>query len=1234
MATFLYKTKDGGDPKGKPRVYFTCHPEDFTRYFEKICEDIFKTHDCAVYYTQDMTEAIEEENLAVDLGQMNLFVVPVTVTLLTQSSRAMDVDLAYAMQMHIPILPFLMDRGIDELYSRSEVFGQRQYLVPDSTDPTEIRYEDKLKKHLESVLISDEMAKRVRSAFDAYIFLSYRKKDRRYANELMKLIHKNPGCWDIAIWYDEFLTPGERFTDNIRNAMGKSKLFTLLVTPNLLEEPDGKPNFVMGVEYPEAKKAKKTVLPAEMEPTDHNALAEKYRDLPSCLDPRVEPAFFERLLQATQRIAVPEKDGKPEHNYLIGLAYLDGIDVEVDRLRGFELLSSAAQAGLPEAMKRLMEMYRHGEIVPKSVGKAIEWGEKLLACYTQLYGEDHPEAIQTLIALGDMEFSTTGYTPDKDKPVYGKVLGYYDKAWTLHTGKHGEVNEIASDILRKIGRVYGRLDKKRTVEVKEKIYKVEKALFGQQHTYTITALANWAIACMESKNYDQARELLHQALPMAQTQFGKNHALTLSVARCLAEAYMEVGHLQHALDILTREYKEEEYTEKGDPEAVTHILNTIAYIFKKAERHQEERIYREKAYWHQQRIPGGKKWDFLATDRLIRDFKEHGDHAGLLAFLQKVYEGQRQDLGEEHNDVLDTLEEIAGAYQKQGNYAKALETLRKLYSIQYRVFLKKPAKDMWTQLTLDGTLEEMCKNYALQGETAEAAFFKSKANINRYLDVLDSQPGRLIRFGEIGAVYDRCGDENLALQMAEKTYEEKVRVLGQAHRDTLMFLHSLAECFFRVQNHGKALEYLTTILTLQRHYLEADHPYLLGNLKVLVDLCEKMQLQDKAEEARKYICDHEAKEAADLPETAQELQDLLRTLGANSDERVLEIREKLYQLACRETGELSSAALERLDNLAYAYERCGNYGRAVELLEKLHKLATTIMGDSYLITMSCNANSVWESLSRCYLLSGDMPKAIEAAEARYQLNYDNNGPESRNTQAALRSMALTYQKAGQLDKAAQALEKAYAAKVAKDGDGFISTGPNGTRWADDVLLEDLVSVYTKLGGNARAVRLGEKLCEVRIEIYGREHSKTLTAMTWLGYLYSQVGQDQKALEIMQQIYDLRVKVSGEEAPATLTVLNNLAVLYGNVGEHRKALTLQQKVYESRRKAQGESHPQTLQALRNLVYAYAWVEAYKTALEYAEVSCVLHCQVYGPDDVNTLAARETLEDMNKKVHRGS
>ena len=146
MATIKCRTKGNASPKGKPRVYFTCHPEDFDRYFEKICEDIFKTHDCAVYYTEDMTAPIAEQDRETDLESNNLFIVPITFRLLSQPNRAMDVDIPTAMQAHIPVLPFMMEPGLDAVYALK--FGEIQYLNPHSSDLTEIPYEEKLRKYL------------------------------------------------------------------------------------------------------------------------------------------------------------------------------------------------------------------------------------------------------------------------------------------------------------------------------------------------------------------------------------------------------------------------------------------------------------------------------------------------------------------------------------------------------------------------------------------------------------------------------------------------------------------------------------------------------------------------------------------------------------------------------------------------------------------------------------------------------------------------------------------------------------------------------------------------------------------------------------------------------------------------------------------------------------------------------------------------------------------------------
>ena len=390
------KAKNNANLKDKPRVYFTCHPADMEKAFERICNDLFAAADCAVYYTEDMAAPIPEENRETDLGRMNLFVIPVTFRLLTQPSRAMDEDFTFAMEQHIPVLPIMLESGLESIYSRPDKFGTLQFLQPGVVDQTAISYEEKLKRYLDSVLIDDKTAERIRAAFDAYIFLSYRKKDRKYANELMRLIHANPVCRDIAIWYDEFLVPGESFSDSIEQAMEKSQLFALLVTPNLVNED----NYVRTTEYPMARAAGKDILPAEAVKTDRRVLERQYEGIPETVDVSDEAAFRQRLLAAVERIARQENDKDPAHNYLIGLAYLEGIDVEVDRQRGAELITSAAEAGLIEAMEKLVSMYRTAEAVERDWNTAISWQKKLFSVLSaQEKAQSSPELVEKIVYL-------------------------------------------------------------------------------------------------------------------------------------------------------------------------------------------------------------------------------------------------------------------------------------------------------------------------------------------------------------------------------------------------------------------------------------------------------------------------------------------------------------------------------------------------------------------------------------------------------------------------------------------------------------------------------------------------------------------------------------------------------------------------------------------------------------------------------------------------------------------
>ena len=399
MAGLKYKTRGNSSPQGKPRVYFCCLPEEFNKYFESISDEILVKQNCAIWYNDETI--VRDKDFFADLKQMQLFVMPVTTNLLCTENEVLDTEFKFAIENHIPVLPLMQENGLEELFNKK--CGDLQFLDKNNADVTAISYDEKLKKYLESVLIGDELAEKIRAAFDAYVFLSYRKIDRKYAQELMRLIHKNEFCRDIAIWYDEFLTPGENFNDSIKEALKKSGLFVLTVTPNLVNEP----NYIMTTEYPMAKQEGKPILPAELVPTDREQLSEKYEDIPNPADAHNESELSEALLESIKKMAIKENDNSPEHNFFIGLAYLGGIDVEVDCERAMLLITSAAEAGLVEAMKKLVTMYQNGSGTKKSAENTIRWQKdicrSLRATYKQSSLENDAETlIKEIFNLGDI----------------------------------------------------------------------------------------------------------------------------------------------------------------------------------------------------------------------------------------------------------------------------------------------------------------------------------------------------------------------------------------------------------------------------------------------------------------------------------------------------------------------------------------------------------------------------------------------------------------------------------------------------------------------------------------------------------------------------------------------------------------------------------------------------------------------------------------------------------------
>lgn len=400
MVYLQYQTRHGQLPQGKARVYFCSHEKDQEIWLPQISSKLLELNDCAVYYAEPSVPRNGE--FLENLKDMNLFVIPVTQRLLTTENDALEREFVYAKKQRIPILPILMEPDLLWLYS--EKFGDLQFLDPNEQDATALSYQEKLAKFLNQTLLNDDLIQKVRAAFDAYVFLSYRKQDRAFAQQLMRLIHKNDFCRDIAIWYDEFLTPGEDFNQSIRKALEDSELFVMAVTPRIVEPGanSAEDNYIVQKEYPMAKKAGKRILPVEMEKTDKEKLKKKFTDLPNSTNGNDPKALAAAMKNALQNIALRNPEKSPAHDFFIGLAYLKGIDVEVDYKKAVKLIESAANAEVLPALEMMTQLYGAGTGVERSVEKMLLWQQKLVAKRTERYERD-PSLQNGLDLLMDLQ---------------------------------------------------------------------------------------------------------------------------------------------------------------------------------------------------------------------------------------------------------------------------------------------------------------------------------------------------------------------------------------------------------------------------------------------------------------------------------------------------------------------------------------------------------------------------------------------------------------------------------------------------------------------------------------------------------------------------------------------------------------------------------------------------------------------------------------------------------------
>ena len=375
---FIFKTRGNTNPVGKRYIYVHAMQDD-ELLRDKLIYDILDFQgglDYALWYSDMPAKLFNNDNIG-NIQHMNLFVLLVTDAMLANAEVHRDISLETLSAQGLPVLP---------VFAAPEVIPQfnRRFGDVHGVTMTAREYHSQLETQITNYLVSDTLTEAIiADAFIGQVFLSYRKKDYAEARRIMKAMHDTPWSESLAIWYDEFLTAGRDFNAEIQHALEESDIVALTVTPNLLE----KDNYVCNIEYPNAVKAHKRIIPIEAVRTDRVALESFYDGIPPCV-PADDPEAVAAAVRISDEKEKPKK-GDPYLTYLLGMAYLIGLRVEKDVERAHKMLDDAAAKGIFEAAQQLGMMYLRGIGVKRSISTSIKWKERAFDLAEKRF-EDEP----------------------------------------------------------------------------------------------------------------------------------------------------------------------------------------------------------------------------------------------------------------------------------------------------------------------------------------------------------------------------------------------------------------------------------------------------------------------------------------------------------------------------------------------------------------------------------------------------------------------------------------------------------------------------------------------------------------------------------------------------------------------------------------------------------------------------------------------------------------------------
>ncbi|XP_020612424.1 uncharacterized protein LOC110050800 [Orbicella faveolata] len=255
----------------------------------------------------------------------------------------------------------------------------------------------------------------------------------------------------------------------------------------------------------------------------------------------------------------------------------------------------------------------------------------------------------------------------------------------------------------------------------------------------------------------------------------------------------------------------------------------------------------------------------------------------------------------------------------------------------------------------------------------------------------------------------------------------------------------------------------------------------------------------------------------------------------------------------------------------------GDFSSALQSVQHALDIRLKVLGEDHSIT----ADS-YHSLGITQHKQGNFFLALQSKQRALDIRHKLFGEKHSSTADSYHSLGITQHALGDFSSALQSKQRALDIKLKLYGKQHSSTAVSYHSQSSRAhSCHSLALTQYKLGNFSSALQSAQRVLDIRLKLFGEEHSSTADSYYLLGITQLELEDFSSALHSAQHALDIRLKLFGKEHSSTADSYHLLGAIQYAQGDFTSALQSAQRALDIRGKLFGEEHSSTADSYHSL-----------------------------------------------------